>query len=37
MNWKSKLSFKINHNIKKEFVTLQLEDILKPKKIETED
>ena len=37
MNWKNKLSFKINHNIKKEFVTLQFEDILTPKKIETED
>ena len=32
-----KLCFKINHNIKKEFITLQLEDILTPKKIETED
>ena len=37
INWKNKLSFKINHNIKKEFITLQLEDILTPKKIETED
>ena len=37
INWEKKLSFKINHNIKKEFITLQLEDILTPKKIETED
>ena len=29
--------FKINHNIKTEFITLQLQDILTPKKIETED
>ena len=28
---------KINHNIKKEFITLQLEDVLTLKKIETED
>ena len=37
INWKNKLSFKVNHNIKKEFIMLQLEDILTPKKIETED
>ena len=37
INWINKLRFKINHNIKKEFITLQLEDILTPKKIETED
>ena len=37
INWKNKLRLKINHNIKKEFLTLQLEDILTPKKIETED
>ena len=37
INWKNKLRFKINNNIKKEFITLQLEDILTPKKIETED
>ena len=37
INWKNKLRFKINHNRKKEFLTLQLEDILTPKKIETED
>ena len=37
INWENKLRFKINHNIKKEFITLQLEDILTPKKIETED
>ena len=36
-NWKNKLRFKINHNVKKEFITLQLEDILTPKKIETGD
>ena len=36
-NWKNKLRFKINKNIKKEFITLQLEDILALKKIETED
>ena len=35
--WKNKLRLKINHNIKKEFITLQLEDLLTPKKIETED
>ena len=34
---KNKLRFKIDNNIKKEFITLQLEDILVPKKIETED
>ena len=33
----NKLHFKINHNIKKEFITPQLEDILTLKKIETED
>ena len=37
INWKNKLRFKINHNMKKEFITLQLGDILTPKKIETED
>ena len=37
INSKNKLSFKIKHNIKKEFLTLQLEDILTPKKIETDD
>ena len=37
INWKNKLCFKIDNNIKKEFMTLQLEDILTPKKIETED
>ena len=37
INWKNKLSFKINPTIKKEFIMLQLEDILTPKKIETED
>ena len=37
INRKNKLRFKINHNIKKEFIILQLEDILTPKKIETED
>ena len=35
ISWKNKLRFKINHNVKKEFITLQLEDILTPKKIET--
>ena len=34
---KNKLRFKIDHNMKKEFITLQLEDILTPKKTETED
>ena len=34
---KNRLSFKIKHNIKKEFITLQLDDILTPKKIETDD
>ena len=37
INWKNKFCFKINKNIKKEFITLQLEDILATKKIETED
>ena len=37
INWKNKLHFKINKNIKKKFITLQLEDILTPKKIERED
>ena len=37
INWKNKLRFKISHNVKKEFLTLQLEDILTPKIIETED
>ena len=37
INWKNKLRFKINKNIKKEFITLQLEDISALKKIETED
>ena len=37
INWKNKLRFKINHNMRKEFITLQLGDILTPKKIETED
>ena len=37
INWENKSSFKINHNIKKEFITLQLEHNLTPKKIETED
>ena len=32
INWKNRLRFKINHNIKKEFLTLQLADILTPKK-----
>ena len=33
INWKNKLRFNINHNIKKEFIMLQLEDILTPKKL----
>ena len=37
INWRNKLRFKINNNIKKKFITLQLEDVLVPKKIETED
>ena len=37
INWKNKLRFKINDNTKKEFITLHLEDISTPKKIETED
>ena len=37
INWKNKLSFKVNQNIEKELMTLQLEDLLSPKKIETED
>ena len=37
INWENKLCFKINNNIKIEFITLQLEHILTPKNIETED
>ena len=37
INSKNRLPFKILYNTKKEFITLQLEDILLPKKIETED
>ena len=37
INLKNKLRFEINHNIKKEFITLQLKYILTPKQIETED
>ena len=37
INWKNKLSFKINQNLEKELMTLQLEDLLSPRKIETED
>ena len=37
INWKNKLGFNINKNIKKEFITSQLEEALVPKKIETED
>ena len=37
INWKNKLRFKINNNVKKEFTMLRLEDISTPKKIETED
>ena len=33
INWKNKLRFKKNHNLKKEFITFQLEDILTPKKL----
>ena len=37
MEKKIKNNFKINYNINKKFITLQLEDILAPEKIETED
>ena len=37
INWKNKLSFKVNQNIENELMTRQLEDLLSPKKIETED
>ena len=37
INWENKFCFKINNNIKIEFITLQLEHILTPKKIEIED
>ena len=37
INWKNKLCFNIDKNIKKEFITLQLEEALAPKKIKTED
>ena len=30
INWKNKLNFNINKNIKKEFITLQLEEALAP-------
>ena len=32
INWKNKLGFNINKKIKKEFITLQLEETLAPKK-----
>ena len=37
INWENKLRFKINRNIKKEFLIIQLEHILTPEKTETED
>ena len=37
INWKNKLSFKKNQKMEKELMTLQLEDLLSPKKIEAED
>ena len=37
INSKNRLRYKIKYNISKEFITLQLEDVLTPKKIETED
>ena len=37
INSKNRLSFKIKHNTKIEFLTLQLDDILTPTKIETDD
>ena len=37
INSKNRLSLEKKHNIKEEFLTLQLEDILTPKKIETDD
>ena len=37
VNSKSRLKFNILKNIEKEFLTIQLEDILAPKKIETTD
>ena len=37
LNWKNKLCFKIDRNIKKEFIMFQLQDALAPKKIETKD
>ena len=37
INSKNRSSFKIKNNIKKEFITLQLEDILTPKKTETDN
>ena len=37
VNSKNRLKFNILRNIEKEFLTLQLEDILIPKKIETTD
>ena len=37
INSRNRLHFKIKYNISKEFITLQLEDILTPKKLETED
>ena len=32
INWKNKLNFKINKDIRKEFIMLQLEEALAPKK-----
>ena len=37
INLRNRLRFKIKYNISKEFITLQLEDILTANKIETED
>ena len=37
VNSKNRLKFNILRNIEEEFLTLQLEDILTPKKIETTD
>ena len=37
INSKNRLTFYILNNIQRQFITLQLEDILDPKKIETVD
>ena len=37
INWKNKLEFTIQKNIRKEFLSFQLEEAIEPKKVGTED